>query len=314
MFTFRSFLRRHSLVIGILLMFLVTWTIDLSNSRVLPFQVPFPIAIMLGWGFVVVSLLMTWVTLGSDAAVALVRRYLLWRVGLRWYFVAFLLLPAIFAFAVLLNALLTGRLPDFSAALAAVLFGAPANVWLLTVPFFLFDFLTNGEEMGWRGYVLPRLQARHSALAASLILGVLWGAWHLPKYLAPESSGSIALGMVKILAEAILYTWLYNNTRGSLLLTSIMHAAGNTAGVFLPVAGAASGDNMSTLVIVVAFEIFVAAVVTILAGPARLSRTQEKQVQSSEEPADEHSSLQSPFSATARPSMEHDDSPLALKR
>ena len=69
--------------------------------------------------------------------------------------------------------------------------------------------------------MLPRLQAKHSALASSLILGLVWGFWHLPKYLAPDYSGSFALNMVKFLTEAILYTWLFNNTRGSLLLTTV---------------------------------------------------------------------------------------------
>ena len=161
---------------------------------------------------------------------AVVKRFLIWRVGWKWYLAAFLLYPAIFVSAVLLNAAFTQTPMDFSTVAAHRIFGASASLPMFILPFFIFDALTNGEEMGWRGYVLPRLQAKHSALVSSLILGVVWGFWHLPKYLAPGNTGSFALGMVKILADAVLYTWLYNNTKGSLLLVTFLHAAGNTGG------------------------------------------------------------------------------------
>jgi hypothetical protein len=71
------FLRRHALIIGILLMFLLTWPIDLANSGILPFQVPFAIYIFLGWGFIFASLIMTALTLGKDGVLALLKRYLM---------------------------------------------------------------------------------------------------------------------------------------------------------------------------------------------------------------------------------------------
>ena len=275
----KAFLKRHSLIIGLALMFLYTWTIDLSNSRVLPFQVPFLIYITLGWGFIFTSLLMTGLTLGRDAVITLMKRFLIWRVSWKWYLAAFLLIPVIFTSAVLLNAAMTRSPLDFSTVAAHMIFGASANLPVLILPFFLFDFITNGEEMGWRGYVLPRLQAKYNALVASLILGALWAFWHLPKYLSPDNSASFVAGSVKILAEAIIYTWLYNNTKGSLLLTTIMHAAGNTAGAFLPMANTISGNNMGTLAIVVALEVVIAIVIVFTTGAERLSRIEEMQTQ-----------------------------------
>jgi membrane protease YdiL (CAAX protease family) len=147
------------------------------------------------------------------------------------------------------------------------------------LPFLIFDLLTNGEEMGWRGYVLPRLQAKHSALVSSLILGVVWALWHLPRYFAPGNTGSFGLLMLKLLADAVIYTWVYNNTRGSLLLTTILHAAGNTAGIFLPMANTQSGEHLDVYITAIAFLILTAIVVTITAGPRRLSRTEPLQVQ-----------------------------------
>ena len=83
-----EFLRRHSLVIGIILMFLFTWPIDLANSGVLPIQFPFIIYLFLGWGFIFASVLMTALTLGQEGVVSLLKRYLQWRVGWKWYLTA----------------------------------------------------------------------------------------------------------------------------------------------------------------------------------------------------------------------------------
>ena len=273
-----QFLQRHSLAAGIVLMFLVTWTIDLSVAGVLPFHVPMPLALSVGWGFVLVALLMTGLTLGRPAVLALCRRYLMWRVNWRWYGVALLLLPALQLIAVLLTARLSGPPLDFSRAMIGRVAPPGAPVALLVIPWLLFELLTNGEEMGWRGYVLPRLQARHNALVASLIVGALWGIWHLPKFLVAgaHSDRSLAWFVAAHLALAVLYTWLYNNTRGSLLLVSLFHACGNTAGMFLPVTlGVVGGvgDNLLVLLIWAA-----AAAVVLVVGPARLSRNEAKQV------------------------------------
>lgn len=275
---FQSFLRRHALPIGLALMFAFTWPIDLAHAGVLPFEVPFGLYLFLGWGFIAASLLMTGLTQGRAGVAELLRRYLIRRVGRRWYAVAFLFYPAVFITAVALDAARTGTSPDFGATMAARFFGTAATLPLFIVPFFLFEAVVNGEEMGWRGYVLPRLQARHNALAASLVLGFFWGLWHLPKYVGAESGGPFALSMVKVFGDAILYTWLFNNTRGSLLLVTIFHAAGNTAAFFLPMAGSATSGNASALVIATILIWLAAGVVAVAAGPGHLSRTAARQV------------------------------------
>lgn len=112
--TFTFFLKRHSLVIGIILMFLYTWTIDLSNPGILPFRVPFAIALTVGWGFIFVSLFMTWLTLGKDEMLRLFKRFYLWRVNWKWWLVALLLSPALRFTAFLLTPLLTGIPADYS--------------------------------------------------------------------------------------------------------------------------------------------------------------------------------------------------------
>lgn len=89
-----------------------------------------------------------------------------------------------------------------------------------------------GEEPGWRGLALPRLQRRHGALAATLMLGVLWGLWHLPLFLVKGVDGPFTLPgfglfLLGVMAFAVFLTWVFNNTGGSLLITIVLHATFN---------------------------------------------------------------------------------------
>jgi uncharacterized protein len=274
-----EFLKRRSLVLGILLMFLLTWPIDLANSGILPVPVPYVVVLSVGWGFVFASLIMTGFTLGKDGVVTLLKRFLIWRVNWKWYLVAFLLFPAMQFASVSLTVWMTGVPADFGNVMVYRVLPMDMNVLLLMVFWFLFELILNGEEMGWRGYVLPRLQAKYKALVASLIIGVIWGAWHLPKFLGAGANRerSFAWFLVFIVAAAVLYTWFYNNTRGSLLLVTIFHASGNTAGTFLPISFAATGGFMPNIMILL--YILAAIIVTIIAGPERLSRTEPMQTQ-----------------------------------
>ncbi len=274
-----NFLKRHSLVIGIILIFLFTWPIDLANSSMLPIKVPLAIAVSLGWGISIAAVIMTGLTLGKVGVITLLKRFLIWRVEWKCYLVAFLFYPVIFMSAVLIDAVWTQTSIDFSKVVAHNIFGPSASLPVFILPFFIFDFLTNGEEMGWRGYVLPRLQAKQTALISSLVVGLLWGLWHLPRYFAPDNTGSFGLLLIKVLADTVIYTWLYNNTKGSLLLTTILHAAGNTAGAFLPMANTLSGEHMDVYIIAIVLLILTAIMVTIVSVPSRLSRTELKQVQ-----------------------------------
>lgn len=278
-----GFLKRHSLVIGIVLMFALTWPIDLANSGILPFKVPFMIYLTLGYGFIYASLLMTGLTLGKEGVVALLKRFLLWRVGWKWY-LALLIMPSLTVMGVLLNAALTQTPIDFSTAYAYRIFGSSANLWFFVIPFFLVDALANGEEIGWRGYILPRLQARHSALTSALLLGIVWALWHLPKFLPHWDTVTFAWYILDTLAKSVFLAWMYNNTKGSLLLVTLGHAMWNTAGIFLPTATMAANGNNGAFIITVMLEVLVMAVITVIAGPERLSRTESVQTQASASP------------------------------
>jgi membrane protease YdiL (CAAX protease family) len=105
---------------------------------------------------------------------------------------------------------------------------------------FFYNFLPNGlsEEVGWRGFALPRLQARHSPLVASLVLSVFWAIWHAPAYFGGFAAQSLEDTIVEwmfVVPVTIVFTWLYNRASGSLLVTALLHPAMNTATHFLPV-------------------------------------------------------------------------------
>ncbi len=273
-----SFLKRHALVIGIILMFLFTWPIDLSNSGLMPFKVPFIIYLFLGWGFIAAAVLMTWLTLGRAAVGQLLRRYLKWRVRWTWY-LALLIMPVAAVLGVYLNAALTGTPADFSKVMADQLRPPGFSRLAFVLPFFLIDLIANGEEIGWRGYVLPRLQAKHSALAAALITGVIWGLWHLPKLVTHWDWSYFALFMIDTIVKAVFLAWMYNGTGGSLLLVAMAHSAWNTTGIFIPVASTVSAENLGALGMRVVLEILIAVIIVLAAGPARVPSTAPKQVQ-----------------------------------
>jgi uncharacterized protein len=191
------------------------------GAGLLPFSNP-----LLVWAMGLASLLgpalaafiMTGITEGRAGIRRLLRRCVLWRVGLRWYLFAFIGIPVIM---VLGTIVLPGVLASFQGL--APLYPLPL-LGLFVYIFFLGGPL--GEESGWRGFALPRLQLLHGPLVGSLILGVLWGLWHLPLFWTPWNTLSIlniAMYVLSTISLSIIYTWVFNNTKGSLLIAILIH-------------------------------------------------------------------------------------------
>ncbi len=144
-----------------------------------------------------------------------------WRVGAGWY--ALLLLPLVVAVATV--ALLGWRVdPDVSVVGAAI----------IAVPMFVVMAVVGGglEEVGWRGYAQPRLQARIGQLPAALVIGLIWALWHLPLYAmvgTSQSDSSLGWFTLQAVALSIILAWIYNGTGSSILLPVLFHAAVNTS-------------------------------------------------------------------------------------
>ncbi len=156
------------------------------------------------------------------------------RIRLGWWFVILLFLPAKTLIAGLVDSALGGAGPAFE---ATWLLERPAMILPTLVFWLLFGPLP--EEIGWRGYALGGLQRRHSALAASLIVGVAWSLWHLPLYFIEGTYQAEEVGLLTTrfwlfmggtLFEPILYTWIFNNTRASTLSAVLFHFVGNATG------------------------------------------------------------------------------------
>jgi membrane protease YdiL (CAAX protease family) len=120
----------------------------------------------------------------------------------------------------------------------------------LLFPLILLDGPLN-EEFGWRGVVLPRLQLHHSALAASVFVGVTWALWHWPLVFFPSTMlyhVPFVLYLVQICALSIIFTWLYNSTGGSLLIAILFHGSVNTWNTLIPSGlPAVAGDHLYLL-------------------------------------------------------------------
>ena len=123
-----------------------------------------------------------------------------------------------------------------------------------------------GEELGWRGFALPRLLTRHNALVASLILGVIWGLWHLPLVWtegAPMYQLPIWLFLVDITAKSVLFTWVFLHTRGSVLLAMLLHAATN---LFVVSPNLTTSGDLTLLLLAAAAKWLLVVVVIVVAG------------------------------------------------
>jgi membrane protease YdiL (CAAX protease family) len=120
----------------------------------------------------------------------------------------------------------------FTAATAFMVPIAVLFTLLFTLPYAI------GEELGWRGFALPRLQARHEPLVASVILGLFWGFWHTPAWIAWDSTElallPLTIMVLSTVVTAILFTWIFNRTGGSLLLVVLFHTSITSKGYFLP--------------------------------------------------------------------------------
>jgi uncharacterized protein len=157
------------------------------------------------------------------------------------------------------------------------------TVVIITV--YMVFFVALGEEVGWRGYALPALQARYGALLSSVILGALWALWHLPLFFNPDlhySNMPFVLQLAFQIPAAILFTWVFNSTGGSVLIAILMHAVLNASSrlwgampeysVEPPTAAEAAAQTvhinlMGTIVVGAA-----AVVVVLVYGPRDLSR------------------------------------------
>ncbi len=226
-------MKRHPIVWYFILTYAISWTIwapiVASTRGWVEWQVPFSLYYLGSFGPMLAALIVTAFTDGMACVRSLLGRLLIWRVSLRYYAFAIVVPFALFIIAVLLNRLFNGAWPTLSLLGEAdyLPYLSPLGVlglWLLTYGL--------GEETGWRGFALPRLQKDRNAASATLILAILWACWHLPAFTFRDTyieMGPLGFPMflISIIFSAMIFTWLYNSTRGSLLIVILFHAIFN---------------------------------------------------------------------------------------
>lgn len=201
---FRGVVRRHSLVAFFGLTYVLSWAMV-------------PAGAILTFGPLLAALIVLAVAEGKPGLADLGRRLVRWRVGARWY---------VLAIALPLGATLAAL--GLNLALGAPVSGLDdLDPWYLLVGLFFLRLVNPldgplGEEPGWRGFALPRLQAGRSPLMASLILGLLVAVWHVPLVFVDDLAPVYLFATVGI---TFLYTWIFNRTGGSVFMTLVAHSA-----------------------------------------------------------------------------------------
>ena len=220
-------LRRQPLISFFVIAFAWTW------AFVIVFLILFPLPDIIvrttpgDFGPLIAALVMSAVLAGRAGVVQLLKRMVQWRVGLVWYAFAFIGIPLLYIASI---AAVPGALASFK---------APELPTVLLYPAFYIVLLAIGgpltEEPGWRGFALSRLQQRWGPLVGTVILGLMWAAWHLPNYFRPDwaaVNGGLSFSGIAVFAAAAvsmstILTWAFNHTRGSVLIAILIHASLN---------------------------------------------------------------------------------------
>ena len=262
--TISNLIKRYSVLSFFLLAYGIAWSVILgvAGSKGFPADGPQLTDIMLMFAAMLLGpslagIILTAVVEGKDGLRALFSRIVHWKVGLRWYAVILLFPVLILAVLMTLAALVS---PAFAPSFSTI-----GIVIGLVAGFF--------EEIGWTGFALPRLQLKHSHLGAGLILGVLWGFWHL---LADYFGNSASMGalwfpyflfgfVAAMTATRIIITWVYNNT-GSVLLAQLMHASstGFLSGLGISAASPIGPQGYALAFIVYALVLWVVVAIMLL--------------------------------------------------
>ena len=166
-----------------------------------------------------------------------------------YYLLALVLFPAFWFLGNLLSRALGMEVPFSRYPVVDI------NLLVMVILFFLYNVTYGGlsEEPGWRGFALPRLQAKFSPLVSSLILGVIWAVWHAPGRFGGIEAKSLSDTLVEwvlIVLVTVIFTWLFNRTKGSILVTALVHPAMNTTGNFLT-------GSLGALILLFVFMVFV---------------------------------------------------------
>ncbi len=214
------------LIAYFILAYAISWSIGvplaLANQGIIPAILPQWTHYLVAYGPMLSALIVTWISQGLPGLKELGRHMIMWRVCPKWWIVAFSPLIIGYVVILILNGLTDSEIGLSN--LGAVNYLPPLGIGALLLWLFTFGL---GEETGWRGFALPRLQKGRGALAATIILAAFWALWHLPQFFYLFDP-SIAFGwVIGLFAGAVVLTWLYNSAKDSILMVAIWHGCFN---------------------------------------------------------------------------------------
>jgi membrane protease YdiL (CAAX protease family) len=270
-----SLIQKYPLASFFVLAIGLTWIFMIADALgshgILPFRLPLPLMVVMGYMPTLAAVIVTAKTKGRDGVRALFRKLTIARVGLGWYLVAIFGLALVYLATIFLyNLVGSPALPFLSDKMPHL---PPWQLALSIVPMFIVIGIVNGEELAWRGFAMPRLQSRYNALTSSIIMGSIWAVFHLPLFFTVTGSSqadeTFLSFLISTIAITVLYTWILNNTRGSVLLAYLFHAAANTWSQVIPI------DHANSLVswIMIGLLVIAAVIVVMFTGAENLSLT-----------------------------------------
>jgi CAAX protease family protein len=260
----REVMRQHPLFSFFFMAYAFSWIIlipfILQEWGFLPKVFSFTFVLNPFVGPTLAALIMTGLLEGKAGVSRLLRRCVQVRAGWQWYLFILLGIPALL---VLGTVVLPGALTGFRGL-------PPAFLIVYLVNFLIIAFLGGplGEEPGWRGFALPRLQRSYGPLWGTLLLGFLWACWHLPHFLTSVQGGgpgttfatfltNFPIFGLMVVAIAIIMTWVFNHTRGSLFIAILLHASINTFSIVIPLfpVPGLSSETSGNLAVLIGFGV-----------------------------------------------------------
>ena len=222
-----KFVSQHPLITFFSLAYGLSWVLGVP-ATIFP-DWPGVLTFLTVLGPAVAAIVVAGLVEGEDGVRRLLSPLKKWRVGIQWYLLVLLGPSLMMVSSVYLYHLMSKEsgISDSVQVFSMI----DSHFWALLIIFIYQFIIIWGEEIGWRGYALPRLQTRYHPILASVILGILWGLWHLPSFWIEGSVHqrmSVQFFVLASVGYSVLYTWIYNGTGGSLLLICMLHAANNT--------------------------------------------------------------------------------------
>jgi len=226
----KAFVKRNPLVSMYTLMFAIAWAVmvpqALYSQGLISAPLPVWLELLTGWAPGIAAVIVASVISGRAGVRELLGRFRTWRVGVQWYLVAFFMLAALILGGIGLHVLFGGTLPTIPAAGASVI-----NILLSFAILIVVGVLINTEEIAWRGFALPRLQAKYGVLLGCVLLAIPEVTLHLPLFFVKENPFYQTVGLVAFSAFSVamvfIYAFVFNRTKGSLLIVTLMHASQN---------------------------------------------------------------------------------------